>query len=63
VERVERIVDALKGDPEADIAELRSQIDDAIFDLFEIRSSRAEVRRFFETVGKVEKAGAQAARE
>jgi hypothetical protein len=63
VERVERIVEALKADPEADIAELRAEIDDAIFDLFEIRSSRDEVRRFFETVGKVEKDKAQAASE
>jgi hypothetical protein len=63
VERVERIVEALKADPEADIAELRAEIDDAIFDLFEIRSSRDEVRRFYETVGRVEREEAQAAGE
>jgi hypothetical protein len=61
VSRVERIVEALKADPEADIAVPRQEIDDAIFDLFEIRSSRDEVRRFYETVGKVEKGAAQAA--
>lgn len=60
VSRVERIVDLLKADPEADIADLRSEIDDAIFDLFEIRTAREEVRRFYETVGKTEQ-GTQAA--
>jgi hypothetical protein len=33
---------------------LREEIDDAIFDLFEIRASRAEVRRFYRTAGRVE---------
>ena len=27
--------------------------DDLVFDLFEIRASREEVRRFYETVGRV----------
>jgi hypothetical protein len=59
----ERIVAALKADPDADVAGPRGEIDEAIFDLFEIRGSREEVRRFFETVGKVEKGEAQAASE
>ena len=62
VEHVDRIVTALQGDPAADIAALRDEIDDAVFDLFEIRASRDEVRRFYRTVGRVA-AGAQAASE
>jgi len=62
VDRVDRIVDALRADAEADVAQLHEEIDDAIFDLFEIRSSRDEVRRFYETVGRVE-AESQAASE
>ncbi len=54
VERVERIVAALQADPDADVSGLRDEIDDAIFDLFEIRVSRDEVRRFYLTVGRVE---------
>jgi len=54
VERVERIVEALQHDPESDIAPLRHEIDEQIFDLFEIRSARGEIRRFYETVGRVE---------
>jgi len=54
VERVERIVEALRGDPDADVTALRDEIDDLIFDLFEIRSSRDEIRRFYRSVGKVE---------
>lgn len=57
------IVEALKTNPEADVQALRDEIDELIFDLFEIRSSRDEVRSFYETVGKAEKPGAQAARE
>lgn len=34
-----------------------------IFDLFEIRASRDEVRRFYRTVGRVEAAEGQAASE
>ena len=52
--RVEQIVDSLKADPGADVERLRDEIDDLIFDLFEIRSSRDEVRRFYRTVGRVE---------
>jgi hypothetical protein len=52
-ERVERIVAALKADPEAEIQPLRDEIDELIFDLFEIRSERDEVRRFYRTVGRV----------
>jgi hypothetical protein len=62
VERVDAIVAALRADPNADVKGLREEIDDAIFDLFEISSSREEVRRFYETVGLVERS-AQAARE
>lgn len=47
-------MEALKASSEADISALRSQIDDLIFDLFEIRSARDEARRFYETVGRVE---------
>lgn len=61
VSRVERIVGLLKANPEADTGELRREIDDAIFDLFEIRSSREEVRRFYENVGRVEREDGQAA--
>lgn len=59
VERVERIIEMLRADPEADIAELRAAIDDAIFDLFEIRVARDEVRRFYEMVGRAEETGAE----
>lgn len=65
VERVQRIVAALKADPAAAIESPRWEIDDLIFDLFEIRSSREVVRTFYENVGKVERpdeeADAQAA--
>lgn len=54
VERVDRIVAALQDDPAADIQPLRDEIDDLIFDLFEIRASRDEIRRFYRTVGLVE---------
>lgn len=54
VERVDRIVAALQADPEADVQQLRDEIDDLIFDLFEIRASRDEIRRFYRTVGLVE---------
>lgn len=60
VERVERIVDVLKVDPKADIQALRDEIDDLIFDLFEIRSSRDEVRHFYQAVGRVEDQAAAA---
>lgn len=57
VERVERIVKALKQDLAADIEPLRHEIDDLIFDLFEIRSAREQIRSFYETVGKAEASG------
>lgn len=57
VDRVERIIIALKSDPEAEIASLRAEIDEAIFDLFEIRSTRDEVLRFYENVGLAERTG------
>ncbi len=62
-ERVEQIVEALRADPGADVASLRDEIDDAIFDLFEIRSAREEVRRFYRTIGLVQPAENQAAAE
>ena len=52
VTRVEQIVDLLKQDPEADVSRLRREIDDQIFDLFEIRESRDDVLRFYESIGK-----------
>ncbi len=57
-ERVASIVEALKSGAEPDIAARRSEIDDLVFDLFEIRASRDEIRRFYETVGRVEPAQA-----
>ncbi len=52
--RVEQIVAALQADPAANVQSLRNEIDDLIFDLFEIRASRDEIRRFYRTVGLVE---------
>jgi len=60
IERVERIVDALEADSDADISALRDEIDELVFDLFEIRSARDEVRRFYRTVGRVEDQAAAA---
>ena len=55
VERVERIVAALQADPATDVQSLRDEIDDLVFDLFEIGpASRETVRRFYRTVGLVE---------
>lgn len=54
-ERVDRIVAALKESLDADVRSLRDEVDDLIFDLFEIHESRAEVRRFFGAVGRVER--------
>ncbi len=62
-ERVERIVAALQVDPDADVQQLHDEIDDVIFDLFEIRGSRDEVRRFYRTVGLVQPTEDQAASE
>jgi hypothetical protein len=63
VERVERIVAELKADPSADIQSLHDEIDDLIFDLFEIRASRDDVRRFYRTVGLAQPDDNQAASE
>lgn len=60
VERVEKIVSRLKLDPGADVQWLRDEIDELIFDLFEIRASRDEIRRFYRTVGRVEAQAAAA---
>ncbi|HSH22283.1 MAG TPA: N-6 DNA methylase [Candidatus Caenarcaniphilales bacterium] len=54
VERVERIIATLKEDSDADIGQLRTEIDDLVFDLFDIHSAREEVRRFHRTVGRAE---------
>jgi hypothetical protein len=54
VERVEEIISLLKVDPEADIQKLRDEIDDLIFDLFEIHASRDAIRQFYSTVGRIE---------
>jgi len=64
VDRVGRIIRALQDDLEADIRGLRDEVDELVFDLFEIRTARDEVRRFYETAGRagVEDAG-QAAME
>jgi hypothetical protein len=61
VDHVERIVASLQEDPNADVSELRREIDDEIFDLFEIRQARQEICRFHREVGLVEPAGDQAA--
>lgn len=60
VKRVERIVEALKADSDADVSKLRAEIDERIFDLFEIRDSRQEVLRFYESIGKVAKGESEA---
>ena len=54
VQRVDQIIAAMQNDPDAEIQPLRDEIDDLIFDLFEIRASRDEIRRFYRTVGLVE---------
>lgn len=51
--RVELIIEALKCDPFADIAGLRAEIDEQVFDLFAIGPSRALVLRFADDVGRV----------
>jgi hypothetical protein len=55
VAHVRAIVEALRIDTGADVRALRAEIDDLIFDLFEITASRDEIRRFYETVGRVER--------
>ncbi len=51
--RVERAVEALRHDADADIEALRAEIDELIFDLFSIGTSRALVRQFAQDVGRV----------
>lgn len=64
IERVEQIVAALKADPDTDVGALRAEIDKQIFDLFEIRDSRKEVLRFYDSIGRVtDEAAAQDANE
>ena len=64
VERVDRIVAALQADADANVEQLREEIDEAIFDLFEIGTqSRELVRSFYRTVGRVEVADDQATSE
>lgn len=52
---------AQPANPDAEILQLRDEIDDLLFDLFEIRASREEVRRFYRAVGLVQTAEDQAA--
>jgi hypothetical protein len=54
VEWVDAIVAALQANPDADTSALRAEIDELIFDLFEIRSSREEVLHFYRTIGRVD---------
>jgi hypothetical protein len=58
---VQAIVAVLQADPAADVAGLRAEIDELIFDLFEIRGSRDAIRRFHGALGRV--GPAQAASE
>lgn len=53
VARVEQIVTLLRADADADVSGLRGEIDEIVFELFEIRSARNAVKRFYETVGRV----------
>ncbi len=53
VTRVESIVQALKADSSADVSTERNEINDLIFDLFDIGVARAEVEAFYRTVGRV----------
>jgi hypothetical protein len=62
VERVERIIEARTADPDADIESLRDEIDGLVFDLFDVRTSREEVRGLYRRAA-VEEDGAQAAEE
>ena len=51
------VVESLKADPEAEVSSERAAIDELIFDLFEIRSSRAQILDFYDTVGRAERSG------
>jgi len=61
VEYVDAIIAALQSDPAADIGDQRREIDELIFDLFDIHAAREDVRRFYDTVGRVEAADADQA--
>jgi type I restriction-modification system DNA methylase subunit len=63
VKRVERIVEMLKANPGAEISSLRAEIDEQIFELFEIHDSREEVLNFYDSIGKVTKSSAEMAQE
>lgn len=54
VDRVSQIIDRLKADADANISKLRAEIDDRIFDLFEIKASRRIVLDYYDAVGRVE---------
>lgn len=56
-EHVKTIIDRRETDADADITDLRSEIDDRIFDLFEIETSRQIVLDFYSDVGRVEQSG------
>lgn len=53
-ERTARIVELLRTDPGADTEAIRAEIDERIFDLFEIGESREHVRHFYRTLDRVE---------
>jgi len=57
VELVRAIIAALKQDEAADVQAQREEIDDAIFDLFDIHAARGEVLRFYNAIGRVEISG------
>lgn len=62
VDRVRRIIAARDADPESDIRALRDQIDEGVFDLFEIEGSREEIRGLYRRAAEEENPG-QAAEE
>ena len=53
---VQAIIDALKKDPQTDVADHRAKIDQDIFDLFDIDHSRDLIVAFYERGGRVESA-------
>lgn len=61
-EAVERIIEARAADPEAEVESLRDEIDEQIFALFDIRTSRDEVKGLYRHAA-VEGEGGQAAEE
>ncbi len=56
VERVQQIIETLSRDPHAGISSLRNEIDERIFELFAIGSSREQVRQFAEDLGRTKPA-------